>query len=329
MNIVLLSGGSGNRLWPLSTPENSKQFLKILKTDDGRTESMLQRVFAQIHRVDPSAVVTVATSADQAAEIHRQLGEAIKISIVPDKKDTFPAIVLASSYLADVLQIDPEETVAFCPVDPFADDSFFATIRDACAYISSVQEHLMLLGITPTAPLEKYGYIVPKAENDISLVASFKEKPDKKNAQRYIDNGALWNAGVFVFKLSYILKRAHELIDFSDYYDLFQKYHTLESISFDYAVVEHEKDILVKRYNGAWSDIGTWDALTATMDTHFVGKAVSDRPENVFVINETEKPIIVLGLENVVVSATDSGIIVSDIQASHKIKPYVDQAKNL
>ena len=329
MNIVLLSGGSGNRLWPLSTPENSKQFLKILKTDDGRTESMLQRVFAQIHRVDPSAVVTVATSADQAAEIHRQLGEAIKISIEPDKKDTFPAIVLASSYLVDVLQIDPEETVAFCPVDPFADDSFFATIRDACAYISSVQEHLMLLGITPTAPLEKYGYIVPKAENDISLVASFKEKPDKKNAQRYIDNGALWNAGVFVFKLSYILKRAHELIDFSDYYDLFQKYHTLERISFDYAVVEHEKDILVNRYNGAWSDIGTWDALTATMDTHFVGKAVSDRPENVFVINETEKPIIVLGLENVVVSATDSGIIVSDIQASHKIKPYVDQAKNL
>ena len=79
----------------------------------------------------------------------------------------------------------------------------------------------------------------------------------------------------------------------------------------------------------AWSDIGTWDALTATMDTHFVGKAVSDHPENVFVINETEKPIIVLGLENVVVSATDSGIIVSDIQASHKIKPYVDQAKNL
>ena len=329
MNIVLLSGGSGNRLWPLSTPENSKQFLKILKTDDGRTESMLQRVFAQIYRVDPGAVVTVATSADQEAEIHRQLGEAIRISIEPDKKDTFPAIALASAYLVDVLQIDPEETVAFCPVDPFADDSFFATIRDACAYISSVQEHLMLLGITPTAPLEKYGYIVPKAENDISLVASFKEKPDKKNAQRYIDNGALWNAGVFVFKLSYILKRAHELIDFSDYYDLFQKYHTLERISFDYAVVEHEKDILVKRYNGAWSDIGTWDALTATMDTHFVGKAVSDRPENVFVINETEKPIIVLGLENVVVSATDSGIIVSDIQASHKIKPYVDQAKNL
>ena len=329
MNIVLLSGGSGNRLWPLSTPENSKQFLKILKTDDGRTESMLQRVFAQIHRVDPSAVVTVATSADQAAEIYRQLGETIRISIEPDKKDTFPAIALASAYLVDVLQIDPEETVAFCPVDPFADDSFFATIRDACAYISSVQEHLMLLGITPTAPLEKYGYIVPKTENDISLVASFKEKPDKKNAQRYIKNGALWNAGVFVFKLSYILKRAHELIDFSDYYDLFQKYHTLERISFDYAVVEHEKDILVKRYNGAWSDIGTWDALTATMDTHFVGKAVSDHPENVFVINETEKPIIVLGLENVVVSATDSGIIVSDIQASHKIKPYVDQAKKL
>lgn len=329
MNIVLLSGGSGNRLWPLSTPENSKQFLKILKTDDGKAESMLQRVFAQIHRVDSGAVVTVATSADQAAEIHRQLGESIRISIEPDKKDTFPAIALASAYLVDVLQIDPDETVAFCPVDPFADDSFFATIRDACAYISSVQEHLMLLGITPTAPLEKYGYIVPKTENDISLVASFKEKPDKKNAQRYINNGALWNAGVFVFKLSYILKRAHELIDFSDYYDLFQKYHTLERISFDYAVVEHEKDILVKRYNGAWSDIGTWDALTATMDTHFVGKAVSDHPENIFVINETEKPIIVLGLENVVVSATDSGIIVSDIQASHKIKPYVDQAKKL
>ena len=329
MNIVLLSGGSGKRLWPLSNDVRSKQFIKIFKGENGEYESMVQRVYRQICTVDQGASVTIATSKTQVSAIHNQLGENVGVCVEPCRRDTFPAIALATAYLHDVKHVPVEEAVVVCPVDPFADDSFFATIRDACAYISSVQEHLMLLGITPTAPLEKYGYIVPKTENDISLVASFKEKPDKKNAQRYIKNGALWNAGVFVFKLSYILKRAHELIDFSDYYDLFQKYHTLERISFDYAVVEHEKDILVKRYNGAWSDIGTWDALTATMDTHFVGKAVSDRPENVFVINETEKPIIVLGLENVVVSATDSGIIVSDIQASHKIKPYVDQAKNL
>lgn len=182
------------------------------------------------------------------------------------------------------------------------------------------------MGIEPTYPSEKYGYIIPASNDIVSTVKTFKEKPDVKTAESYISQGALWNGGVFAFQLKYVLKKAHELIDFVDYDDLYSKYETLQKISFDYAVVEQESAIQVMRFHGEWKDLGTWNTLTEAMEETTVGDAtLNETCEGVHVINELDVPVLCMGLKNVVVSASPDGILVSDKEQSSYIKPFVDK----
>lgn len=130
MNIILLSGGSGKRLWPLSNDIRSKQFIKIFKSEYNGLESMVQRVYRQIKKVDPEANITIATSKSQVSSIHNQLGSDIGISVEPCRRDTFPAITLATAYLTDIKGISPEETVIVCPVDPYVEDDYFEALKN-------------------------------------------------------------------------------------------------------------------------------------------------------------------------------------------------------
>lgn len=326
MNIILLSGGSGKRLWPLSNDIRSKQFIKIFKKDDGTYESMVQRVYHQIKGVDSEASVTIATSKNQVSAIHNQLGADIGISIEPCRKDTFPAIALATTYLADVKHIDTEETVVVCPVDPYVDSDYFEALKGLSEQADKGEANIVLMGIEPTYPSEKYGYIIPENTDHTASVKTFKEKPSVVEAEDYILQGALWNAGVFAFKLKYVIDISHEFIEFNDYYDLFDKYETLTKISFDYAVVEKEKKIQVQRFNGRWMDMGTWNTLTESMDEHIIGKGVmNDTCKGVSIINEMDVPVLAMGLHDVVISSSPQGILVSDKQQSSYIKPYVDR----
>ena len=322
MNIVLLSGGSGKRLWPLSNDIRSKQFIKIFKKENGEFESMVQRVYRQIRSVDKDATVTIATSKTQVSAIHNQLGEDVGICVEPCRRDTFPAIALASAYLHDVKGVSGEESVVVCPVDPYVEEDYFKAVKELGRLAEQGDANLVLMGIEPTYPSEKYGYIIPA----VSPVDTFKEKPDAETAKAYISQGALWNGGVFAYKLNYVLKRAHELIEFTDYEDLFSKYETLTKISFDYAVVEKEKQIQVMRFGGQWKDLGTWNTLTEAMEDASVGEAMlNETCENVHVVNELDVPVLCMGLKDVVVSASPEGILVSDKEQSSYIKPYVDQ----
>ena len=326
MNIVLLSGGSGKRLWPLSNDVRSKQFIKIFKTGEDKYESMVQRVYRQIKEVDPEATVTIATSKSQVSIIHNQLGENVGISVEPCRRDTFPAIALSAAYLHDVQKVSEEEAVVVCPVDPFVENEYFEAIEELSKRALISDANLVLMGIEPTYPSEKYGYIIPESKDATSKVSMFKEKPTQDVAKQYIEQGALWNGGVFAFRLGYVLKRAHELIDFTDYQDLFQKYESLKKISFDYAVVEHEKLIEVMRFHGMWKDLGTWNTLTEAMESSNVGKAIfNENCANVHVLNELNVPVLCMGLKDVVVSASPEGILVSDKEQSSYIKPYVDE----
>ncbi len=326
MNIVLLSGGSGKRLWPLSNDIRSKQFIKIFKTPEGDYESMVQRVYSQIRKVDADATVTIATSKTQVSAIHNQLGEDVGISIEPCRRDTFPAIALATAYLHDVQGIPEEESVVVCPVDPYVNEDYFAALKELGRLAQTGDANLVLMGIEPTYPSEKYGYIIPADKGQVSRVSTFKEKPDVKTAEEYIQKGALWNGGVFAYKLSYVLNKAHELLDFTDYQDLFGKYETLEKISFDYAVVEKENNIQVMRFAGEWKDLGTWNTFSEAMEEASIGEAIlNDQCENVHVINELDVPVLCMGLKDVVISASPEGILVSDKEQSSYIKPYVDQ----
>ena len=325
MNIVLLSGGSGKRLWPLSNDIRSNQFIKIFKNEEGAYESMVQRVYRQIKKADPEAKVTIATSKAQVSAIHNQLGENVGISVEPCRRDTFPAIVLASAYLADVQGVDPAEPVVVCPVDPYVEDDYFSALKKLGEQAEKGEANLVLMGIEPTYPSEKYGYIIPEDGEAVSRVSTFKEKPDEATARAYIAQGALWNGGVFAYQLGYLLKKAHEMISFTDYQDLYRKYDTLTKISFDYAVVEKEEKIQVMRFSGEWKDLGTWNTLTEAMEENTVGDAMlNDTCTNVHVVNELKVPVLAMGLHDVVISASPEGILVSDKGQSSYIKPYVD-----
>lgn len=326
MNLILLSGGSGKRLWPLSNDIRSKQFIKIFKKEDGTYESMVQRMYRQIKKVDADATVTIATSKTQVSAIHNQLGSDVGISVEPCRRDTFPAIALAAAYLKDVMHVGMDEPVVVCPVDPYVNDDYFEALKSLSDQAEKGEANLVLMGIEPTYPSEKYGYIIPMSKGFTADVKTFKEKPSVEVAKEYISQGALWNGGVFAFKLRYLIEKSHELISYTDYADLFNTYGEQPKISFDYAVVEKEDKIQVQRFAGEWKDLGTWNTLTEAMSESIIGKGtLNEECSNVHIVNEMDVPVLAMGLHDVVISASPEGILVSDKEQSSYIKPFVDK----
>ena len=323
MNIILLSGGSGKRLWPLSNEVRSKQFLKIFKKADGSHESMVQRMYRMIQEVDKDAAVTIATSENQVTSIRSQLGDSVGISIEPCRRDTFPAIALATAYLHDVQGVNTDDVVVVCPVDPYVESDYFQMLEKLSVQATKGEANLVLMGVEPTYPSEKYGYIIPESKGHVASVETFKEKPDVPTAERYIAQGALWNGGVFAYKLSYVLNIAGKIFGTADYQWLFDNYSKLTKISFDYAVVEKEEKIQVMRFAGQWKDLGTWNTLTEAMSDEVAGNAVAVDCSNTHVINELQIPLIALGVQNLAIAATPDGILVTDKKKSDKLKDYV------
>ena len=222
MNVILLSGGSGKRLWPLSNEVRSKQFLKIFRKADGTKESMAQRMYRMIKEVDADAVVTIATSENQIPQIRAQLGEEVGISVEPTRRDTFPAIALAAAYLKKQ-GVGEQEPVVVCPVDPYVEKDYFECLKELSDEAGKEgAANLTLMGIEPTEPSEKFGYIIPVSAEHLSAVSEFKEKPTKEAAEAYIRQGALWNGGMFAFKLSYILEIAKRLFGTAEYDGMYE-----------------------------------------------------------------------------------------------------------
>lgn len=310
----------------MSNDIRSKQFIKIFKREDGSYESMVQRVYGQIKKADPDGSITIATSRTQLASLTNQLGEEICVCPEPCRRDTFPAIALAAAFLADVQGMGPEEPVVVCPIDPYVEEGYFEALKDLAAQAGRGEANLVLMGIEPTYPSEKYGYIIPECGEKLSRVSAFREKPSQAAAAEYIAQGALWNGGIFAFQLGYLLEKARELLEYKNYRDLYDRYESLEKISFDYAVAEKEKKIQVMRFHGQWKDLGTWNTLTEAMEESCIGEAVlGGQCSNVHIVNELDVPILAMGITDVVISASPEGILVSDKEQSSYIKPYVDR----
>ena len=329
MNIILLSGGSGQRLWPLSNSIRSKQFVPLLRAPEGGQESMVQRVYRQIKAADPDANIVVATGKRQVSAIKNQLGDRVRICVEPCRRDTFPAIVLACAYLADVENIRPEEPVVVCPVDPYVDDSYFAAVRRMAALAAAPDAaNLTLMGIEPTYPSSKFGYIIPQDKAPVSWVVSIKEMPDETTAAAYIARGALWNGGVFAFRLGYLLRAGHRQLDFRRFADLQANYALQKRISFDYAVAENEPDIAVIRYAGQWKDVGTWNTFCEVMSEPTIGKVMLDETcRGTNAVNQLNIPLLCMGCEDMVIAASSDGILVSSKARSSHIKPFVEQVE--
>lgn len=324
IHLVLLSGGSGTRLWPLSNSARSKQFLKVLRDEQGNHVSMVQRVFAQIQSVKTSIDITIATSANQESSIRSQLSGEYALVLEPERRDTAPAIMLACAHLDYVQGANYNDTVIVMPIDTYAEQGYYDRISQISEAIQSEVADLVLLGVKPTYPSEKYGYIIPAKQNqDIMQVVEFREKPDAYAASELIALGGLWNCGVFGFKLGYLRQLTNRYLD-RRAYDLFAAdYSALPKRSFDYEVVEQAESIAVVPYSGLWKDLGTWNTLTEEMADWASGRAVISHSENVHVINETGLPMVVAGLKDSVIVATHDGILACSKDASATIKEQV------
>ena len=236
MKIILLSGGSGKRLWPLSNDARSKQFLRLLTRPDGEPESMIQRVVRQIRNAGLTDEIVVATGANQKDAIESQLGGSLSVVTEPCRRDTFPAIVLACSYLASK-GTPADEPVIVMPCDSYTGAEYFNVLGKMAHAVGDGVADLVLMGVRPTYPSAKYGYIVPakKVEADGALpVKRFTEKPDVPTAEKLISEGALWNGGVFAFRLGYLNDIAARLMPGMDFAALRKNYDKLPNISCDY-----------------------------------------------------------------------------------------------
>lgn len=336
MNIILLSGGSGKRLWPLSNDTRSKQFLKLLKNDEDQYESMLQRVYRQIKHVEPNANIVIATGATQIDSIKSQLREQVDIVLEPERRDTFPAIALACAHLYLAKKLNLEEAVLVIPVDPYADIEYFETLTTMEQAVLTNEADIVLMGIKPTYPSAKYGYMIPNVSKKHNIkntyiypVERFTEKPSEEKAAVLIQDGAVWNGGVFAFKLKYIKNILDNYGDFTSFHDVQNNYSNLKKISFDYEVVEKAASVAMVPYEGYWKDLGTWNTLTEEMKEAEIGKVIiGEGTENTNVINELSIPVVALGLKDVIVAASPDGILVSNKQKSSYLKPYVEGLNN-
>ena len=331
VHVVLLSGGSGTRLWPLSNAARSKQFLKVLRDENGNHVSMVQRVFGQIAAVDADIDVTIATSAVQADALAMQVGGRFALAAEPERRDTAPAIMLACAHLDMVQGASDDGTVIVMPIDTFADQTYYDRIPVVAEVVESGTSDLVLLGVEPTYPSEKYGYIIPASTSgDAWPVETFREKPDEPTAESYIARGGLWNCGVFGFRLGWLRDLTRGYVDASSYSEMLERYRELPKNSFDYEVVERAQSISVVPYAGTWKDLGTWNTLTEEMAEAVSGDVWVDEGSvsNVHAINETGLPMVVAGVTDAVVVATPDGILVSGKETSAHIKGLVEEASS-
>lgn len=329
MQLVFLSGGSGKRLWPLSNNARSKQFLPLLEAPDGSMESMVQRVVRQAKEAQLDAQITFATNAAQRDSIINQLGDGVDIVAEPERRDTFPAIALAVSYLHFVKACPDDETVVVMPSDPYTELGYFHTISRMAQEVQHKVADLVLMGITPTYPSEKYGYIVPQKTADNTAqsfpVSRFTEKPTAVVAEELLREGALWNGGVFAFRLGYMMAIVRKYMQSSSFEDTFARYREFPKISFDYEVAEKATSVAVVPFTGKWKDLGTWNTLTEELSHEAIGNVLlGDANENTHVINEMEVPVFCNGLKDTVVACSPDGILVCAKDKSETIKKYVD-----
>jgi mannose-1-phosphate guanylyltransferase len=330
MYIVLLSGGSGKRLWPLSNDLCSKQYIKIMNhegEESGEKCSMLQRVFGQLKGVGLAEHTIVCASTAQVELIESQLDGAAEVAVEPMRRDTFPAVMLSCAYLMSQKGAKKEDVVAFLPVDPYTTDEFFKQIKRLGECVAAEDGTIGLLGGVPTYPSAKYGYIIPEqGDKELLKVNGFREKPDDAAAEKLVAEGALWNCGVFCFKLSMAEQWGEKYGISMDYDQMVHDYEKLPKKSFDYEVLEHWKDIVAMKYDDVWKDLGTWNTLTEEMREDSIGDVTWDNTcENSHAINLLGVPMVIMGAQNMVIAASHDGILVADKHQSSYIKDYLGQ----
>ncbi len=324
---VLLSGGSGKRLWPLSNSLRSKQYIKLLNKENTTEQcSMVQRVWGQLENAGLSDKSIICASKGQVEILNSQLGD-VNIAVEPCRRDTFPAVALSCAYLKSKMGASEDDTVCIIPVDPFTEKLYFDTLKRLPEVLEKSDAEVALMGAKPDYPSSKFGYIVPKEEKDGYIVVDkFVEKPEKQLAKQLIANGAVWNCGVFCLKIGDILEKCKQYGLKGNYKEMFDNYEKLPKISFDYEVLEKAQKLSAVTFNGIWKDLGTWNSLSGEMSTNAVGNVLVDSScENTHVINELNIPVVTMGTKNLIIVASFDGILIADKRESEKVKQVVEK----
>lgn len=292
MKIVLLSGGKGKRLWPLSTDSVPKQFVPLFND----ASSMLKKTYNSILENYEMNNIYIATGNSYKDEVLNEINGFKNFILEPAYIGTFGAILNIAVYLKVIEKVSKDEIISVVPIDHDVDKNFYKILSDAEKIIENKSSDICLIGIKPTFPSTQYGYII----NSNDYVLSFKEKPDIELATKLVVNNALWNSGIVNFRLDKILQIAKQYLNYSSYDDFLNKYTLLPHNSFDTEILEKETNLSVISSEAYWNDLGTWDRLSSKIST------ADDYNTNI--INFENKKVINEGIENAIVVNTHNGI---------------------
>lgn len=341
---MIIAGGSGTRLWPLSTPNYPKHLLNVDDSDD----SLLQATYQRAKQLADH--IYVVSEASHIEHVRAQLPDLSDESFIvePARRGTANCIIAALTYVAQ--RHDHGEPIAFVHSDHYIRDvsGFVNSMHIACE-TSQAQDAIVLVGVEPDYPATIFGYI-QKAdlldhEHAVYRVKSFREKPDFATAQNYLASGKyLWNCGYFVGSIetfeakmkSYapqLLAGYEKLLASNDAEQYKATYLELESDAIDYALIEKVEDLLVVPATFDWMDLGSFGDLHKAVASDERGNALKgmvsvEQVDNSYVQNEEEKPVVVIGLDNVVVVNTPHGVLVSRKDIAHKVGEISKKLQN-
>lgn len=338
MIAVILCGGSGNRLWPLSRKNFPKQFLKLYSD-----QSLLQETFLRIRKIIPADDIYLVTNPDNYFNVFNQIREICpfiserQIIVEPVSLNTAPAILLAVKYLAEKIKADEKAPLIFLPADHhIGEEDKFARIAKAA--MENVGDNIGTLGITPTGPETGFGYIEKGgSEGAYSRAVSFKEKPDRRTAESYLASGRYaWNSGMYImnsatFKGEIGRYAPHLAAHFEkSYEDFLDSFGELPTESIDTAISEKSDKVIVFEDDFGWSDIGSFDVLARiAQENDLVDKRhIFIDSENVYAHSESGRTIATLGIEDINIIESNDVVFVQKKGRSEDVKKVVAYLKD-
>jgi mannose-1-phosphate guanylyltransferase len=352
MKLVIMAGGRGTRLWPMSRKSLPKQFQKLVSD-----KTMLQDTFERLKKITPAENIFVSTNREYADIAKEQLSEMPAGNIIsePVGRNTAPCIALSA---AIVSAQDENSVIGFFPADHFIKNSegLLEAIRKADMLLEKYPDHLITFGINPSAPETGYGYIEKgELSEKLDSVEFFKakrfvEKPDLETAQKYLDSGNFfWNSGMFLFKVGTIIEKFKayspdiysRLVNIKNAVgtDGFEKileeeFPKMDKISIDYAVMENEPNVIVAPVSIDWSDVGSWTALKETLvgdnKEHLVkveGEHIDFDSENLLVYG-SDKLITTIGVKDLIIVDTPDAILICDRNKSQLVSDVVKKLES-
>ncbi len=313
---VILAGGSGTRLWPLSQPGAPKQFLRLFGQ-----RTLLQQTVERIRDLHVDRIL-ILTGAEQRMETDAQLRELgldadqVEVLSEPVGRNTAPAIALAAAYLRD--RLGPETRMIVLPADHHVTDpeAFRAALRTALR--AAEADALITLGLVPTAPETGYGYIQAGAVDDgVAPVVRFTEKPDAERARAFMAAGDhYWNSGVFVWQAGTILRAVWQYLPevatlaARPWQEFQERFEESVGVSVDYGILEKAANVLMVPASFGWSDVGTWEAVATFLraDGRLLPPTVDAMSDGVDVLSQ--RPVAVVGLQDILIVDSDEGLLV-------------------